>query len=305
VQIKDFVLKVDTLVPLAGPANRQARVAADNMMGRTESTYRGCQGTAVCGVFGWTLAMTGATQKTLDRHNYGSYGCVYAHPLNHVGYYPGAKSVHIKLVFDTKTRKVLGAQACGVSGVEKRIDVLSTYIQMGATVDDLAEAELCYAPQYGAARDPINHIGMIAQNFLEGDYAPQSTPETLKEGIILDVRSDKEIDKTHEKIEHSIRVPLDFLRAKIDELPKGTPIHTVCRAGQRAYVACRILRQLGYNASYVNGGWHTWKVLNLPLDKLCERPEAPDDDESFPKSWGADIELSGKDCHDMVYRRIW
>ena len=168
VEVKDRVIDQWELVPLAGPANRQGRIAADVICGR-ESRFKGVQATAVCGFFGLTVALTGATEKALRQAGIGDFESVYLHPGHHVGYYPGAKPIHLKLVFRRSDGLVLGAQAVGEEGVERRIDVISTAIQMGATVFDLEEAELCYAPQYGSAKDPVNFAGMIAANVVRGD----------------------------------------------------------------------------------------------------------------------------------------
>ena len=168
VEVRDFVTGAWSLIPLAGPANRQGRLAAEAIAGRPRP-FRGVQGTAVCGVFGWTAALTGASERSLQRAGRTDYERVFLHPGHHVGYYPGAQPMYLKLLFARSDGRVLGAQAVGAEGVDKRIDVIAAAIQKGATVYDLEEAELCYAPQFGAAKDPVNVAGMIASNVLRGD----------------------------------------------------------------------------------------------------------------------------------------
>ena len=176
IEVKDFVTGEPTQVPLAGPANRQGRIAADNIFGRAVR-YRGTQGTAIVGVFDRTAAMTGASEKVLRRANR-PYRKVYVHPTHHAGYYPGAEAMTLKLLFDPETGQVLGAQAVGGAGVDKRIDVLAVAIQAGMTVFDLEEMELAYAPQYGSAKDPINMAGFVAGGLLRGDH-PQVDVEAV------------------------------------------------------------------------------------------------------------------------------
>ena len=170
VESRDFVTGEWCVVPLAGPANRQGRIAADSICGRS-ARFRGVQATAVCGMFGLTVAMTGASEKTLKRSGIAGYDKVYLHPNDHAAYYPGAKPIHMKLLFSRDDGRILGAQAVGEEGVEKRIDVIAMAIQKGATIYDLEEAELCYAPQFGTAKDPVNFAGMIAANVLHGDVS--------------------------------------------------------------------------------------------------------------------------------------
>ncbi|KAI8800113.1 FAD-dependent pyridine nucleotide-disulfide oxidoreductase [Cladochytrium replicatum] len=258
VETRDFVTGKRTFVPLAGPANRQARVAADSIMGR-DTKYRGMQGTAVCGVFDLTMACTGANERTLQRHGI-AYEKVYLHPNQHVGYYPGAKSIKMKILFNPIDGKILGAQAVGTSGVEKRIDVIAMAIQGGLSVYDLEECELCYAPQYGAAKDPINFAGMVASNALRKDTAIVHWDGVLSGAaaagsttFLLDVRSPGEFAEKHAP--GAMNIPLPELRKRIAEVPKDTKLFVYCGVGQRAHYAVRILRLSGYNEVYnVSGG---------------------------------------------------
>ena len=258
VEVKDRVVDQWELIPLAGPANRQGRIAADVICGR-DSRFKGVQATAVCGFFGLTVALTGATEKTLRRAGIEDFESVYLHPGHHVGYYPGAKPIHLKLLFRKSDGLVLGAQAVGEEGVERRIDVISTSIQMGATVFDLEEAELCYAPQYGAAKDPVNLAGMVAANVVRGDVELAPWSELATTGaLLLDVREPAEFQGGC--LEGSINIPLGQLRARLEELPRDREIWVNCGVGQRAYYACRLLSQRGFHVKNLSGGYHTYRA---------------------------------------------
>jgi rhodanese-related sulfurtransferase len=244
-----------TALPLAGPANRQGRIVADMIAGRGRH-FRGVQGTAVCGVFDLTLAMTGANEKTL-RSTETAFGVVYAHPNDHVGYYPGANPIFLKLLYDKSNGRILGAQAVGKTGVERRIDIIATAIQLHGTVFDLEESELCYAPQYGAAKDPVNMIGMIAANVMRGDLSITPWQDVGKNGaVVLDVRDDDEV--SCKPIPGEVHIPLNQLRRRLHELPKDRPIQICCAVGARAYTASRLLTQYGFHASLLSGGAETW-----------------------------------------------
>jgi NADPH-dependent 2,4-dienoyl-CoA reductase/sulfur reductase-like enzyme/rhodanese-related sulfurtransferase len=256
VEVRDAVTGEWCAVPLAGPANRQGRVAADSICGR-DTKFGGVQATAVCGFFGMTVALTGATEKTLRRAGLSSYEVVYLHPGNHAGYYPGAKPLHMKLLFTRKDGRILGAQAVGQEGVEKRIDVISMAMQKQATVFDLEECELCYAPQFGAAKDPVNLAGMAASNVLRGDLslAPWSDlPQT--KALIVDVRDPHEFAAGH--IEGAINLPLAELRKRVNELPRDREIWVNCAVGQRSYYALRFLVQNGFKVRNLSGGYLTY-----------------------------------------------
>jgi NADPH-dependent 2,4-dienoyl-CoA reductase/sulfur reductase-like enzyme/rhodanese-related sulfurtransferase len=262
IEVKDVVSGDPTQVPLAGPANRQGRIAADNIFGRAVR-YRGTQGTAIVGVFGRTAAMTGASEKALRRTNR-PFRKVYVHPTHHAGYYPGAETLTLKLLFDPTTGRVLGAQAVGGAGVDKRIDVLAVAIQAGMTVFDLEEMELAYAPQYGSAKDPINMAGFVAGGLLRGDH-PQVDVEAVlaapaaEQPFLLDVRTPQEFASGH--IPGAVNIPVDDLRSRLDELPSDRKIAAYCQVGQRGYLATRIMRQKGFSASNIGGGYKTYRLF--------------------------------------------
>jgi NADPH-dependent 2,4-dienoyl-CoA reductase/sulfur reductase-like enzyme/rhodanese-related sulfurtransferase len=259
VEVRNWITGQWELVPLAGPANRQGRVAADVICGR-DTKFRGVQGTAVCGFFGLTIALTGATEKSLRRAGVEDFEKVYLHPGQHVSYYPGAKPIHLKLLFRKSDGLVLGAQAVGDDGVERRIDVIAQAIQMKATVFDLEEAELCYAPQYGGAKDPVNFAGMIAANVVRGDMelAPWSELPTTP-ALVIDVRGPHEYRGGH--IDGAVNIPLRELRGRIGDLDKSREIWASCQIGQRAYYACRVLSQHGFKVRNLSGGYDAYRVL--------------------------------------------
>jgi NADPH-dependent 2,4-dienoyl-CoA reductase/sulfur reductase-like enzyme/rhodanese-related sulfurtransferase len=260
VETRDFVTGEPAQVPLAGPANRQGRIAADHALGR-DSRFRGTQGTAIVGVFDLTAALTGASEKTLRRSGR-PYRKVYVHPAQHAGYYPGAQTMTLKLLFDPGDGKVLGAQAVGGEGVDKRIDVLAVAIQAGMTVYDLEEMELAYAPRFGSAKDPLNMAGFVAAGLLRGDH-PQVTVEELREGtrFILDVRTPQEFTAGH--VPGANNVPVDELRSRLAELPRDRPIAVYCQVGMRGYLATRLLRQAGFEAANLSGGFRTYQMFAM------------------------------------------
>lgn len=261
IEVTDFVSGNPTQIPLAGPANRQGRIAADNIFGRP-STYRGTQGTAILGLFGKTAAMTGASEKTLQRAGR-PYRTAVIHPANHAGYYPGAESMTLKLTFDPESGKVLGAQGVGGAGVDKRIDVLAVAIQAGMTVYDLEEMELAYSPQFGSAKDPVNMAGFVAAGLLRGDH-PQVDAASLRElapekpHVLLDVRTQNEFEAGH--IPGSIHIPVDELRERLGELPQDQEIIAYCKVGQRGYIATRILMQSGFAVRNLSGGYTSYRM---------------------------------------------
>ena len=250
IEVKDFVTGQWTLIPLANPANRQGRIAADVIAGR-ESRYRGTQGTSIIGVFGATVAWTGVSEKMLKGMGETDYEKIYLYPNSHAGYYPGAKPIAMKVIFRKSDGRLLGAQALGEDNVDKRISAMAAMMQMGATIYDLEEAELCYAPAYGSAKDPVNFAGMVAADVLRGDM-PLSHWDTAKNNFILDVRESFEI--AVESVPGALNIPIGQLRARLAELPRDREIHVICRSGQRAYIATRMLLQKGFKAKTVSGG---------------------------------------------------
>ena len=250
VEVKDFVTGQWSLIALAGPANRQGRIAADFIAGRN-SRFRGTQGTSIIGLFGAAAAWTGASEKTLNRIGDKDFEKIYLYPNSHAGYYPGARPIAMKVIFRKSDGRLLGAQALGEDNVDKRISALAMAIQMGATIYDLEEAELCYAPQFGSAKDPVNFAGMIAGDVLRGDM-PISHWDSAEKGFLLDVREPVELAVEH--VTGAVNIPLGQLRTRLGELPRDQEILIICRSGGRAYYATRILLQNGFRARTLSGG---------------------------------------------------
>jgi NADPH-dependent 2,4-dienoyl-CoA reductase/sulfur reductase-like enzyme/rhodanese-related sulfurtransferase len=266
IAVQDVISGESTQVPLAGPANRQGRIAADNALGRRVK-YRGTQGTAILGFFDRTAAMTGAAEKTLRRAQR-PFRKVYIHPAHHAGYYPGAEAMTLKILFDPTNGQLLGAQGVGGAGVDKRIDVLAVAIQAGMTVFDLEEMELAYAPQYGSAKDPINMAGFVAGGLIRGDHPQIDLDEVLsalassiaEPPFLLDVRLPSEFSAGH--IPGAVNIPVDDLRSRLSEIPTGRKIVTYCQVGQRGYLATRILLQAGFPAVNIGGGFKTFQLFH-------------------------------------------
>jgi len=260
IEVRDFVTGQWSLVALAGPANRQGRIAADVIAGR-DSRYRGTQGTSIIGLFGGAAAWTGVGEKTLEKLGDKDFEKIYLFPNSHAGYYPGAKMLGLKIIFRKSDGRLLGAQALGEDGpaVDKRISALAVAIQMGATVYDLEEAELCYAPQFGSAKDPVNFAGMVAADVLHGDM-PLAHWEDTKGAFVLDVR--EPIELVVEKLPGAANIPLGQLRARLGELPRDREIFTMCRSAQRAYMATRILLQNGFKVRNISGGMLSRALLS-------------------------------------------
>jgi NADPH-dependent 2,4-dienoyl-CoA reductase/sulfur reductase-like enzyme/rhodanese-related sulfurtransferase len=250
IEVKDFVTGQWSLIALAGPANRQGRIAADVIAGR-DSRFRGTQGTSIIGLFGAAAAWTGASEKTLNRIGDKDFEKVYLYPNSHAGYYPGARPIAMKVLFRKSDGRLLGAQALGEDNVDKRISALAMAIQMGATIYDLEEAELCYSPQFGSAKDPVNFAGMVAGGVLRGDM-PIRHWESADKGFLLDVREPVEL--AVEQAPGAVNIPLGQLRSRLGELPRDKEILVICRSGQRAYYAQRMLLQNGFNARTLSGG---------------------------------------------------
>ena len=252
--VKNYITNQDVAIPLAGPANRQGRIVAGNIVGRNEK-YKGSLGTAIIKIFELTGASTGLNERSLKQLNI-PYEKVYLHPNNHATYYPGATAISIKALYNKENRQILGAQAVGISGVDKFIDVIAISIKFKATIDDLTELELAYAPPFLSAKSPANMLGFIGQN-IEDNLLGQVFMEDLenyneKETIILDVR--EELELISGKLNDSINIPLSELRKRYTELPKDKEIWTYCAVGLRGYIASRFLTQKGYKVKNLAGG---------------------------------------------------
>ncbi|ELR65528.1 CoA-disulfide reductase [Photobacterium marinum] len=255
----DFVTGDATLVPLAGPANRQGRMAADNMLGRNE-TYQGTQGTAICKIFDLAVASTGKNEKQLKREGT-NYEKVYVHTASHASYYPGAEIVSFKMLFDPQSGKIFGAQAVGKDGVDKRIDVMAVAQRASMTVEQLQHLELTYAPPYGSAKDVINQAAFVASNIMKGDATAIHFDEIenlSEDQVLLDVRNPGELENMG-YIEGALNIPVDQLRNRMNELPKDKEIVIYCAVGLRGNVAYRQLVNNGYMARNLIGGFRTYK----------------------------------------------
>ncbi len=246
------------LTALAGPANRQGRIAANNIFGRKQK-YTGTIATAIVRVFDLTVATTGLNEQQLRAASI-PYQSIHLHPTDHAGYYPQATRLDLKVLFHRQSGLLLGAQVAGKNGVDKRIDVLSTAIKSKMTVSDLADLDLAYSPQYGSAKDPVNLAGMIGENILDGLIEPVQWHElpaaSAAQHRLLDVRSNQERQTGF--IPGSIHIPLPELRQRVTELDKGSPVIVYCQSGQRSYFACRFLLQNGFAVKNLSGGYLTW-----------------------------------------------
>lgn len=261
VQVKDYIFQNDTMVPLAGPANRQGRIVADNIYGK-QIPYKGVLGTSIAKVFDLTVAAAGHNEKTLKRLGK-EYEAVHIHPASHAGYYPGASPISLKLTFNKEDGTLYGVQGIGKDGVDKRIDVVATAIKGGLTVHDLAELELAYAPPYSSAKDPVNMLGYVASHVVDGDVQVvhyDRIDELVRNGALLvDVRDPHERENGF--IPNSINIPLGELRDRMEELPKDQTIYVSCQVGLRGYLACRILAQNGFDVVNVSGGYKTYAAV--------------------------------------------
>ncbi|MFP4195127.1 MAG: FAD-dependent oxidoreductase [Desulfosalsimonas sp.] len=259
VEIRQRVTGRNTLIPLAGPANKQGRIAADNAMGRC-SVFRGSAGTCAVKVFDLTAAATGVNEKTLKQYGI-PYQAGYTHSGSHAGYYPGSETMAVKLLFSPGTGRLLGAQAVGKLGVDKRIDVLATAVYAGMTVFDLEEIDLCYAPPYGSAKDPVNMAGYVASNLIKGDLEKINWDQVKdidpEKEVLLDVRSRIEV-RTSGSIDGAVHIPIDDLRDRLGELDRDKTYLAFCAVGQRSYLAYRILTQHGFSAKNLAGGFRTY-----------------------------------------------
>lgn len=262
VEVTDFVGGQASLIPLAGPANKQGRIAADNICG-IHSVYNGTQGSSILRVFDMTVASTGVNEKTAKRLGL-DYEKSFTCPVHHAGYYPGATDMTIKTIFERKTGRVLGAQITGFKGVDKRCDVLATAIRANMTAGDLTELELCYAPPYSSAKDPVNMAGFVIENLLAGKskiFHWHDVGDLPRDGgvTLLDVRTKWEFNNGH--IEGFINIPVDSLRERIGELDSGKPVYVTCQVGLRGYVAVRILSQHGFDAYNLSGGYKLYDSI--------------------------------------------
>ncbi len=274
VEVAEPILGGRTMIPLAGPANRQGRIAAENACGGT-AVYNGTIGTSICKVFSLSAASTGLNEKQLRKAGV-EYRKLYLNASSHASYYPGAEMIHLKVLF-TSEGKILGAQAVGRDGVDKRIDILATAIKNGLSIQSLEEIELAYAPPYGSAKDPINFVGFVGNNILKGDSDVVFADDLPQDAFLLDVREPEEIEVA--ALPGFESIPLGKLRDSLDKLPKDKLIVTTCKVGLRGYLAERILKENGFTAANLSGGYVTWKLFNPAPLKVCEtmaeRPVEP------------------------------
>lgn len=271
VEVREFVSGDPAMIPLAGPANRQGRIATEVILGR-DSRYKATQGTAICKVFDLSFAMTGLSETLLQRKGM-TYQRIYVHPADHAAYYPGAHPISLKLLFDPGDGRILGAQAVGVAGVDKRIDVIAVAQRAGLTVFDLEDLELCYAPPYGSAKDAVNMAGFVASNVIRGDVAlwePEEISGLENHQVMLDVRTPQE--HALGTIPGSTCSPVDELRDHLEEMPKDKEYLVFCQVGVRAYIAARLLALNGFRVRNLSGGYRRyamWKGTHtIPL--ACE-----------------------------------
>ena len=262
------------LIPLAGPANRQGRLVADNICGR-QVAYRGTVGSSIIKLFDLAVGTTGLNTRQLQNAGI-DYRSIIVHPLARAGYYPGGSQISLKLLFSPSDGRILGAQAIGQEGADKRIDVLATALQAGMTVYDLERLELAYAPPFSSARDPVNLLGMAASNVMRDDVAAVGWDELdslLKNGaLLLDVRTPSEVEAGI--IPGSVHIPVDELRNRLGEIPAGRRLVVHCATGLRSYIACRILKSHGWNeACNLSGGWRTYRTATAERSKLT--PQSP------------------------------
>ena len=262
VQIKHFVTGQDALISLAGPANKQGRIAADHICGKN-SSYSGSQGSSVIKVFDMTAAVTGVNETNARKAGL-AVDKVILSPMSHAGYYPGGKVMTMKVVFEKETYRILGAQIVGYEGVDKRIDVLATAIHAGMKASDLAELDLAYAPPYSSAKDPVNLAGFMIENISDGTLK-QFHLEDIKtlplDGsvILLDTRTPEEYERGH--MAGFTNIPVDVLREHLKELPKEKPVYVMCQSGLRSYIATRILKGNGYRAYNFSGGFRFYDAV--------------------------------------------
>ena len=262
VEVTDFVTGSPAFIPLAGPANKQGRIAADNICG-LERRYTGTQGAAVLKIFDMTVASTGINEKAVMAAGM-EYDKTYIYSGSHASYYPGATNMSIKALWDKKTLRLLGAQIVGFDGVDKRMDVLAAAIRFGAKITDLTQLELCYAPPFGSAKDPVNMLGFVAENVISGkikQFFWEDVAALPRDGSVtlLDVRTSTEVSRG--KIDGFMHIPLDSLREHLDQIPREKPVYVHCHSGLRSYIACRILEGNGYDCYNLAGGWRLYESV--------------------------------------------
>ena len=277
VEVVDFVTGKKGYVPLAGPANKQGRIAADNICG-IKSSYKNTLGSSVLKIFDMTVAMTGVNERAAQAAGL-DYDKVYTYSQSHASYYPGGHGISIKTLYEKDTGKILGAQLVGYDGVDKRCDVIATAIRAGMTAYDLTELELCYAPPFGSAKDPVNFVGYVIENTLTGkvkNFFWNDVEKLPRDGSVtlLDVRTPSEREAGH--IPGFIHIPLDELRQRAGELPQDKPVYIHCHSGLRSYLACRMLTGLGYDCYNLSGGWRFYEIAvndKLTPDHGCYDPK--------------------------------
>ncbi|MEG1834886.1 MAG: FAD-dependent oxidoreductase [Oscillospiraceae bacterium] len=262
VEIENFITKGTGIIPLAGPANKQGRIAADNICGFS-SEYNGTQGSAVLKIFDMTVATTGLNESTANAAGI-NFDKTYIYSSSHASYYPNAQNMSIKVLWEKDSYKLLGAQIIGFDGVDKRMDILASAIRFGAKVTDLTELELCYAPPFGSAKDPVNMVGFVAENVITGklkQFFWNDVEKLSRDGSItlLDVRTKSEVARG--KIDGFFNIPLDLLREHINEIPKGKPVYIHCHSGLRSYIACRMLCGYGYDCYNLAGGYRLYEAV--------------------------------------------
>ena len=262
VEVEDYITKTPAFIPLAGPANKQGRIAADNIAG-IPSAYTGTQGSAVLKLFDMTVATTGLNEKKAQAAGI-DYDKAYIYSAPHATYYPGGTNMSIKALWDKKTLQIIGAQIVGFDGVDKRLDVLATAIRFGAKITDLTELELGYAPPFSSAKDPVNMLGFVAENVVTGkikQFFWHDVEKLPRDGSVtlLDTRTTTEVARG--KIDGFIHIPLDSLRERMDEIPRDKPVYVHCHSGLRSYIACRILTGNGFDCYNLAGGWRLYESV--------------------------------------------
>ena len=274
VQIKSFVTGSDALISLAGPANKQGRVAADNICGG-DSRYTGGQGSSIIKIFDLTAASTGINERAAKQAGI-EFDKVILSPMSHAGYYPGGKVMTMKVLFEKATYRLLGAQIIGFEGVDKRIDVLAAAIRMGMKGYELAELDLAYAPPYSSAKDPVNMAGFMIENIKNGiikQWHYEQADTLPRDGSVqlLDVRTVREYENGH--IDGALNIPVDELRERLGELDKNKPVYVICQSGLRSYIAARVLTGSGFDAYNFAGGFRFYDAVKN--DKALNQRSAP------------------------------